>query len=201
MWSAYSCSSPETAFNTSDSCLLHTQSSCLCNCVFILKYNSIVYALCVSSLRGKQLKQMLSEDKNTAKLSIKHCPPNKMLSLTHFLFKCVYHPETAAVTTDTAAGMTTVAGVTVPLSSHCFGNRSVVSSLSSLYLSIHRHHLVYALCSSFTPSLLSLFWHDSLFTLLFNSLPLCLSPCALPLSWCLSELAGDKVICESSELS
>lgn len=199
MWSVYSCSSTEIAFNNSDSCLLHTQSSCLCNCVFILKHNNmIVYALCVSNLRWKQLKQgcyqkiKTQQNSPSASQTLSSC--NKCWSLTHLLFKWEHHPDTAAATAA-------VAEVTVPLSSRCFGNQIVVSSIPLVPLSIHRYHLIYALCSSFTPSLLSLLWHNSLFALLFNSLSLSLSPCALPLSWCLSELAGDKVICGSSELS
>lgn len=47
------------------------------------------------------------------------------------------------------------------------GQQSLLCPLFSLL--IHRHHLIYALYSSFTPFLLSLLWHNSLFTPLFNS--------------------------------
>ncbi len=76
----------------------------------------------------------------------------------------------------------------------------LVSVLSSLYPSIHRYHLGYALCSSFTPSLLCLLWHNSLFALLFNSLPFSLSPRVRSLL-VLVRACCDKVICERSELS
>ena len=128
--------------------------------------------LSVSSFSNmKQLVRVhLSEDKTQQNST---CPSKSVLLWQSTkldkpsLWMTVYHPVTAAAATTAGAR------VTVPLRLPGESDCSLVCVLSPL-LSIHRYHLVYAPYSSFTPSLVSLLCHNSLFTPLSNSLPLSL---------------------------
>lgn len=99
-------------------------------------------------------------------------------SLTHLLFTGVYHPDSG------------VAQARVPPQLMLFWEWDC--RLCPLFpLSIHGYHHVYALCSSFIPSLLTLL-NSFLFRPLFNSLSLSSPPLSPSLTSCLSELADDN---------